>query len=150
MRLKLTTTAGLIVLAAAAGAAEAAERYGRQKVVYHVSYEGGEESKAYLRALTNIQNHIDAVGRENIKVRVVMHGDGLNLLKEARTQAQLQQRVTGLKAQNVGFDVCGNTLANRKIDPERDLFEVAKKDVVPSGVAELSHLQQQGYTYIRP
>jgi intracellular sulfur oxidation DsrE/DsrF family protein len=150
MRLKLTTTIGLIVLAATAGAAEAAERYGRQKVVYHISTEGGEESKAYLRALTNIQNHIDAVGRENIEVRVVMHGDGLNLLKEAKTQAQLQQRVTGLKGQNVAFDVCGNTVANRRIDPERDLFEVTKRDLVPSGVAELSHLQQQGYTYIRP
>ena len=27
---------------------------------------------------------------------------------------------------------------------------VFEEDIVPSGVAELSHLQQQGYTYIKP
>ena len=39
----------------------------------------------------------------------------------------------------------------RKISYEKDLFDVFKEDIVPSGVApELSHLQQQGYTYIKP
>jgi intracellular sulfur oxidation DsrE/DsrF family protein len=38
----------------------------------------------------------------------------------------------------------------RKIDYEDELFEVFDDMIVPSGVAELSHLQQQGYTYIKP
>ena len=29
-------------------------------------------------------------------------------------------------------------------------FDVFAEDIVPSGVAELSHLQMQGYTYIKP
>jgi hypothetical protein len=41
-------------------------------------------------------------------------------------------------------------LVGRKISYENDLFEVFEDDIVPSGVAELSHLQQMGFTYIKP
>ncbi len=44
--------------------ANVAERYGKQKVVYHVNYPGGKEDKKYRDALRNIQNHINAVGAE--------------------------------------------------------------------------------------
>ena len=50
----------------------------------------------------------------------------------------------------MSFLVCNNTLTSRKIDYENDLFEVFEDDIVPSGVAELSYLEQQGYTYIKP
>lgn len=55
-----------------------------------------------------------------------------------------------LKNQKVSFAICNNTLVQRKIDPEKDLFDVYAEDIVPSGVAELSYLQQQGYTYVKP
>ena len=58
--------------------------------------------------------------------------------------------VTNLKTQNVAFNVCNNTLVGRKINYETDLFEVFQDNIVPSGVAELSRLQQMGYTYIKP
>ena len=58
--------------------------------------------------------------------------------------------MANLKSQNVSFDVCNNTLKGRKINYEKDLYDVFDEDIVPSGVAELSHLQQQGFTYIKP
>ena len=130
--------------------AKADSRYGKQKVVYHINYEGGEDGKPYVKALKNIQNHINAVGKENIEVRVVMHGDGVYLLRDAVKNLKLQGEVTNLKTQKVAFNVCANTLKGRKIDPDKDLFEVFKEDIVPSGVAELSYLQGQGFTYIKP
>ncbi|MEW5727857.1 MAG: DsrE family protein [Pseudomonadota bacterium] len=144
-----------LVIAAALAAsvlapAHAADRYGRQKVVYHLNQPGGEADTAYLAALGNVRNHIAAVGKDNIEVKVVMHGDGVGLLKDARSNQKLQAAVVGLKGQNVAFLVCNNTLKGRKIDPDRDLFDVYAEDIVPSGVAELSHLQQQGFTYVRP
>ena len=54
------------VLLAGATNATASERYGKQKVVYHINYPGGEADKKYRGALRNIQNHINAVGAENI------------------------------------------------------------------------------------
>ena len=82
--------------------------------------------------------------------KVVLHGNGVNLLKDAVANQPLQSQVVSLKTQNVSFQVCNNTLVGRKIDYENDLFEVFDDMIVPSGVAELSHLQQQGYTYIKP
>lgn len=132
------------------GAAGAGERYGQQKVVYHINGDGGPEGKLYKAALTNVQNHVNAVGRDNIEVKIVLHGDGLKLLMQAQDDVTLQSAVTSLKTQNVSFLVCNNTLTGRHIDFESELFEVFDDDIVPSGVAELSHLQQQGYTYIKP
>ena len=130
--------------------ADADERYGKQKVVYHINYEGGDKDKKYRGAMRNIQNHINAVGAENMEIKVVLHGNGLGLLMSAKETGKLQTSVAGLKSQNVEFQVCNNTLKGRKISYENDLFDVFEEDIVPSGVAELSRLQQMGYTYIKP
>ena len=130
--------------------AEAADPYGKQKVVYHINNEGGEADKKYRGALRNIQNHINAVGAENMDIKVVLHGNGLGVLKNAKSNDKLKGQVVSLKSQNVKFNVCNNTLKGRKINYEKDLLEVFPEDIVPSGVAELSHLQQMGYTYIKP
>jgi intracellular sulfur oxidation DsrE/DsrF family protein len=137
-------------LAAVAASAQDTERYGKQKVVYHINYDGGPESKAYKGAMNNIQNHINAVGAENLDVKVVLHGNGLGLLMSAKADDALQTRIASLKGQNVGFHVCNNTLQGREISYEDDLYDVWSEDIVPSGVAELSRLQQMGYTYIKP
>jgi hypothetical protein len=130
--------------------ADASERYGKQKVVYHINYDGGPESKKYKGAMRNIQNHINAVGAENMDIKVVLHGNGLGVLMSAKEDDTLQTAVSSLKGQNVSFQVCNNTLKGRKISYSNDLYDVWEEDIVPSGVAELSHLQQQGYTYIKP
>ena len=141
-----------------AGSVLANERYGKQKVVYHINYDG---PKAQAGALRNIQNHINAVGAENLDFKVVMHGKGLSLLltpdamantklKYGNATDQMQAKVAGLKDQGVSFQVCANTLKGKKISYEDDLYDVDKADIVPSGVAELSRLQAMGYTYIKP
>ena len=134
-------------LAMVAGTAQAEDRYGHQKVVYHINYDDPKHQVATLR---NIQNHINAVGQDNIEIKVVLHGNGVNLLKDAKSNEKVQQDVLNLRSQKVKFEVCNNTLKGRKISYENDLFEVFKEDIVPSGVAELSRLQQMGYTYIKP
>jgi intracellular sulfur oxidation DsrE/DsrF family protein len=136
----------------------AGDRYGKQKVVYHINY---DNPKTQAGALRNIQNHINAVGAENLDIKVVMHGKGLTLLltpdAAARTKLpsgnatdDIQAKVSGLKDQGIDFEVCSNTLRGKKIDFESDLYDVDKADIVPSGVAELARLQQMGYAYIKP
>ncbi|MGI9320554.1 MAG: DsrE family protein [Thiogranum sp.] len=130
----------------------------KQKVVYHVNY---DDPKHQAAALRNIQNHINAVGAENLDLKVVMHGDGLALLlypdakdhtkmKMANADDQLQAKISGLKDQGIQFQVCDNTLKGRKINAEDDLYDVSEADIVPSGVAQLAILQSQGYAYIKP
>ena len=146
-----TILAALAVLVAFAlpGLAEG-NRYGQQKVVYHINGDGGEGGKAYSGALNNVQNHINALGVENLEVKIVMHGNGVGLLKMAKESDRLQTQIGSLKSQNVVFNVCNNTLVGRKIDYENDLYDVWEQDIVPSGVAEIAYLQTQGYVYVKP
>ncbi|MCI5078505.1 DsrE family protein [Oricola sp.] len=149
-RLAVIMASLAVAAASLTGAASANERYGQQKVVYHINYKGGEDDAAYRGALRNIQNHINAVGKDQMEIKVVLHGNGVGLLQDAKTNEKLQMDVTSLKTQNVVFNVCNNTLVGRKIDYQNDLFEVFEDEIVPSGVAELSRLQMMGYTYIKP
>jgi hypothetical protein len=141
------------------GLASAGDRYGKQKVVYHINY---DDPKHQASALGNIQNHINAVGADNLDVKVVLHGNGLSLLldpdslanlpkfKHANADQQMTARIDGLKQQGVVFDVCANTVKGRNVDVDTDLYNVDPGDIVPSGVAELARLQSMGYAYIKP
>jgi len=146
---KTCAIAALAVLTATASFAENA-RYATQKVVYHINYTGGEDNRAYRGAMRNIQNHSNAVGAENMEIKVVLHGNGLGVLMAAKEDDALQTTVGSLKSQDVAFHVCQNTLNGREISYSDDLYDVWEDDIVPSGVAELSRLQQMGFTYIKP
>ena len=134
-------TLGLGISASLAGG------YGKQKVAYHINYDNPKRLKGALR---NIQNHINAVGKKNLDLRVVMHGKGVTLLKLANNDPNMQQKVISLKKQGIMFNVCANTLKGKKINYKNDLHDVSEKDIVPSGVAELAHLQAKGYAYVKP
>lgn len=129
--------------------AAAQDSYAPQKVVYHINYDGTGET-SYRSALGNIQNHINAVGSENLEIKVVLHGDGLGLLMSAMSDDALQTRIVGLKSENVSFQVCNNTLVGRDISWRDDLYDTWEEDIVPSGVAEVAKLQHEGYAYIKP
>lgn len=157
MKTVIALIAGLVMSLGVLGAAQASD-YGKQKVVYHINYDNPKQQAGALR---NIQNHINAVGKENLDLKVVMHGKGLTLLLEpdaagntkfpvGNATDQMQAKIAGLKDQGVNFNVCANTLKGKKVDFEHDLYDVSKADIVPSGVAELARLQGMGYTYIKP
>ncbi|WP_245626794.1 DsrE family protein [Aestuariivita boseongensis] len=114
--------AALVAMSGTLSAAET-ERYGKQKVVYHINYDGGPESKKYKGAMRNIQNHINAVGAENMDIKVVLHGNGLGVLMSAKEDDALQTAIGSLKSQAVSFHVCNNTLKGRKISYENDLYD---------------------------
>lgn len=129
----------------------------KQKVVYHINF---DDPKTQAGALGNIQNHINAVGKENLDLRVVLHGNGLSLLlypdalqntklNKANATDEVQAKISGLKNQGISFKICANTLKSKKI-AESDLYDFSQADLVPSGVAELGILQTQGYAYIKP
>lgn len=135
--------ATLLLAAATACAADADV----QKVVYHV---GMDELPAQKFALRNIQNHIDAVGSKNIDLRMVVAGDGVTLLQRARNDENLKAAIDSLKLLGVKILVCQTTLAARKLDFKKDLYDVAAADLVPNGVAEIARLQMKGYAYVKP
>lgn len=157
MRLFSIIAAALLAVVLVTGQALAGD-YAKQKVVYHINY---DDPKAQAGAMRNIQNHINAVGKENLDLKVVLHGNGLTLLLDPTSVSKtkfgkgngdekMTATIAGLKQQGIKFQVCANTLKGKKVSYEKDLYDVTKADIVPSGVAELAKLQAEGYTYIKP
>lgn len=142
-----TAVMALGFVAVKAGTASKYSAEGKQKVVYHINY---DNPKRLAGALRNIQNHINAVGKDNLDLHVVMHGKGVTLLKLANKDPDFKQKVMNLKDQGIKFNVCANTLRGKKINYKSDLYDVSKEDIVPSGVAEIAYLEQHGYAYVKP
>ena len=125
----------------------ASASYAKQKVVYHVNY---FDVKRSIGAMRNAQNHINALGQGNHEIRFVLHGNGIELLRKvAQESPDAANRIDSLRSQGVNFNICANTLKGRKIALE-DLHFAEQADIVPSGVAEIGKLQQEGFVYLRP
>ena len=115
------------------------------KVVYHVNDSDGQA----MNALRNVGNQLEVNPKAHIVI--VTHARGVDfLMKGAKDKngSEYAPRVAELKLQGVQFDVCSITLRNRKLDKSQFISEVT---FVPSGVAEITRLQQrEGYAYLRP
>jgi hypothetical protein len=135
--LAIATLAGCATTGGAGG--------GPDKVVYHFS-EGLPQASNGLR---NIRNHLEV--NPKAKIIVVSHALGVDfMLKGAKDKNgnPYEVIVQDLKAQGVQFDVCQITLRNRKLGKEQFIEETT---FVPSGVAEITRLQQrEGYAYLKP
>ncbi|MDB5571072.1 MAG: hypothetical protein JWN93_2255 [Hyphomicrobiales bacterium] len=123
--------------------------YAPQKVAYHLDVNGGWFGAKHWQRLKVLDNHVQAVSPGGLDLRVVLQGDGLDLLLAARKDPALAASIDNLKKSGVRFLVCSNTLTGRKIDPELDLHGVAREDLVGAGVAELSRLQATGFVYLK-
>jgi uncharacterized protein len=117
----------------------------RDQVVYHIN-EGMAQASNGLR---NINNHLEV--NPDAKIVVVTHAQGVDFLMKGAKDAngnKYEDLVERLKQRGVQFDVCDITLRNRKLT--RDQF-IEYATFVPSGVAEVTRLQQrEGYAYLRP
>lgn len=140
----------LLTLAAAstialAGCAGTGGPVAEDKVVYHLN-EGLAQATNGLR---NIRNHLEV--NPKARIVVVAHALGVDYLMKGKKDANgnpYETIVQDLKSQGVRFDVCQITLRNRKLKQDQFIEEATW---VPSGVAEITRLQQrEGYAYLRP
>lgn len=154
MKSKLITTlvmaVSLLGLAATAQAGTAKNGYDKQKVVYHVN-----NIHTATGALRNVKNHLNAVGDENIEVIVVTHSSGAFALVDGAMGKKdkngkvynFNDTIASLANRGVKFQMCANTIRGKKIDKNK-INSYA--EIIPSGVAQVAHLQQRGYLYVKP
>ena len=129
----------ILALSLAASAA-----WAQEKVVYH--FDGGLEQAT--KGLRNINNHLEVDPRARLVA--VTHADGVDFLMEGAKDrfGPFDARVQDLMGKGVKFQVCEITLRNRKL--KRDQF-ILGVEFVPSGVVQITHLQQrEGYAYLKP
>jgi intracellular sulfur oxidation DsrE/DsrF family protein len=149
MRRAFLLSLGLLLASVVASRAAPPGYYTDQKVVYHNDGGWPDNATYFRRILNNLRNHVAAVGKDHVEIRVVNHGDGIILFQLAQTDEKLAHAIDARKADGVKFLICQNTLDERKID-WHTLYGVQEADIVPSGVAELARLQGMGFVYVHP
>jgi intracellular sulfur oxidation DsrE/DsrF family protein len=116
----------------------------QERVVYH--FDGGLPQAT--EGLRSIYNHLEVDPKA--KIVAVALSAGVNFLMEGAKDAQgpYDARVQDLMGRGVKFEVCEITMRARKLKREQFIIGV---DFVPSGVVEITHLQQkEGYAYLKP
>ena len=119
--------------------------YCKQKVVYHVN-----NLQTANGALRNAKNHLNAVGDKNIEMIVVTHSSGAFAMVDGSKDKKgntFSDKIAALSNRGVKFTICANTIKGKKIDKNK-INQSA--EIIPSGVAHVAHLQQQGYNYVKP
>jgi intracellular sulfur oxidation DsrE/DsrF family protein len=122
--------------------------YEPQKVIYHVTSGAGWLGSEHRQRLRVLSNHIAALPKGAADLRVVLQGEGVDLLIAARKTESLAAEIDRLKTAGVRFLVCANTIGARKIDIA-NLHGADRADFVKAGVAESARLQAAGYVYLK-
>jgi intracellular sulfur oxidation DsrE/DsrF family protein len=137
---------GLMALAVAPAEATHTKEYPKKhKIAYHLNEAGNAKA---IAVLTNIQNHVDTVGWQNIEaLELVVHGAALRTFLAKDLDAEVKGKLEKLLVGGLRIDACQITLKRQKLDV-RDLIEGLT--AVPSGVARVMELQELGYAYVKP
>jgi uncharacterized protein len=143
---KALLAAGCALLLATSGCAGLKGETGRRdKVVYHIS-EGLAQAARGLRYMRN-QLEVDP----DAEIVAVAHASGVDfLLKGAKDKNgnKYEDVVERLALGGVRFEVCEITLRERGLSKQQFIDYAA---FVPSGVAEVTRLQQrEGFAYLKP
>lgn len=110
-----------------------------KNVVFEVTSGSQEEWES---ALGNVENLLDAMGKNSIRVEVVGHSDGLEMMMED----SLKDRMKKLTDYKITFAACENTMQKKNVSRKELLPFVTTVD---SGVAEVVRRQQAGWSYLK-
>lgn len=126
----------------AAGLASAAvAQTAKEGVVIQVS---DGDPKTWNQALNVVRNIQAERGKDNVRIEVVVFGNGIDMLKfDSPIAGRIDETLAG------GADVlmCQNTMRARKVT-EQDMH--GKIGYVKAGVIEILDRQKQGWLVIRP
>jgi uncharacterized protein len=136
----------LAALGATGAEATHSKEYAKKhKIFYHLNEAG---TAKVVAVLTNIQNHVDTVGWQNIEaLELVVHGPALRTFLARDLDAEVKGKLEKLMAGGLKIDACQITLKRQKVEL-RELLEGLT--AVPSGVARVMELQELGYAYVKP
>ena len=142
----MTLLMALLALGATAAEATHTKEYPKKhKIFYHLNEAGNAKA---IAVLTNIQNHVDTVGWQNIEaLELVVHGPALRTFLARDLDPEVKGKLEKLMAGGLRIDACQITLKRQKVDLH-DLLEGLT--AVPSGVARVMELQELGYAYVKP
>ena len=119
------------------------------RVAIHVDDNDPQRMNMALNNVRNIKKYYDSVD-EKVEIEVVAYGPGLHMLRADTSPVIDRIEAMSLEIEGLKFSACGDTHAamGKHSGNEVELLEQAT--MVPSGIAQLIHLQEKGYAYVRP
>lgn len=119
------------------------------RVVIQVTQNDPAVMNLALNNAENLVNYYKEKG-EKIDIEFVTYGAGLNMMRS--DTSPVKERLTAIAAsmKNITFTGCGNTLGNQSKQENKTIALVPEAHLVPSGIARIVELEEQGWTYVRP
>jgi intracellular sulfur oxidation DsrE/DsrF family protein len=119
------------------------------RVVIQVTQNDPAVMNTALNNAENLVNYYKDKG-EKIVIEFVAYGPGLSMMRS--DTSPVKERLTAMAAnmKNVTFTGCGNTLANQSKQEKKEISLVPEVQIVPTGIAHIVELEEQGWTYVRP
>lgn len=103
-------------------------------------------------ALNNAEN-LDSFYKdkgEKVLIELVAYGAGLNMVRSDTSPVKDRLAAIGRSMKNVTFTGCGNTLAAQSKQEQKEITLLPQARMVPTGIARIVELQENGWTYVRP
>ena len=136
----------MLACSSPAWSGEAGEKSGADGLHHVVFHLNSGDEKVQKGALNNIKHLYQALGGDRVKVELVVHGAGLELLTKKGTKfAEELERLKGLYG--VSYTACSNTMKSMNLTRDDLIPQVDR--TVPAMV-RLMELQEAGWVYIRP
>jgi len=109
-------------------------------IVFHVNENDPAKWNKILSIVHNVQQEM---GPESVEAEIVVHGDGLYMVK---AESEVANRLTEAQKEGVVLAACAVTLKRQHLT-EQDLQPGVK--IVPIGVVEVIRKQEAGWSYVK-
>ena len=109
-----------------------------------------DESQKWSLLVANCKNLLDYIEKHNLSVDMVVVANSLavsSLDKTKESNRKMQSRLEDLLRDSIRIFACENAMRNQGIEHDN---LIAGVEVVEAGIAQILHLQEEGYAYIKP
>jgi hypothetical protein len=144
----LSVAIAIGLLSAAVGTAEEAKSH---RVAIQVDQNDPDVMNLALNNAQNVIEYFNARG-EDIAVEIVTYGPGLHMLRAdtSPVRDRIKWMVEQMFPAKIAFAACNITKQGMEKREGHAIAILPEATIVPSGMVRLMHLQEQGWSYIRP
>lgn len=130
---------GILLTMILAGLSISAQNYEEIKIIMQLTSGDTLAHKALMKQLNNITSV-----EPDVKIEVVCHGPGINILVDSKTI--VKEKIAKISEKGVVFSACEFSLKERKIDKSEIISEAG---FVEAGILAIVKKQMDGWNYIK-
>lgn len=129
----------------------AAEKTQQHRVAIQVDQNDPDVMNLALNNAKNVIEYFNGRG-EDVEVEIVTYGPGLHMLRAdtSPVKDRIKWMVEQMFPAKITFSACNITKEGMEKREGHAITIIPQATLVPSGVVQLMHLQEQGWSYVRP